>query len=75
MTKYSKYKEQIKKAAAFILDKMKMQPQIAVVLGSGLSSYADYAFSERGEINYSDIPYLPITTVSGHRSKLYYGHI
>jgi len=57
---------------------MAKTPEIAVVLGSGLSDYADIAFSDintRGEINYSDIPHLPVTTVAGHRGKLYFGYI
>lgn len=54
---------------------MKERPQIAIILGSGLSSYADTAFADRREISYSEIPNLPITTVSGHRGKLYYGRI
>lgn len=54
---------------------MKEKPLIAIILGSGLSSYADNAFTDRSEINYEDIPSLPKTTIQGHRGKLYYGHI
>ncbi|CAL6032376.1 Nucleoside_ribosyltransferase / Purine nucleoside phosphorylase [Hexamita inflata] len=75
MPYYSEYKKDIQKAADYILSHMGAKPQIAIILGSGLSSYADTAFTDRKEINYADIPNLPVTTVSGHRGKLYYGHI
>jgi purine-nucleoside phosphorylase len=44
-------------------------PDVAVVLGSGLSSLAD-AYEPLAEVRFSDLPYLRSTSISGHPGKL-----
>lgn len=73
---YSVYQSQIKQAADHVLKIMGTKAEISIILGSGLSSYADKAFKNgRKEIKYADIPGLPRTNVEGHRGTLYYGEI
>eukprot|EP00703_Trepomonas_sp_PC1_P004336 JAP92270.1 Purine nucleoside phosphorylase [Trepomonas sp. PC1] len=77
MLKHSEYRQNIDSAAEYILKKMGRKAEVAVILGSGLSDFADQGFTQgtRHEIKYADIPHLPITTVHGHRGKMYYGDI
>ncbi len=49
-------------------------PQVAVVLGSGLSSLAD-EFSERQALPYTAIHGMPQTTVVGHKGQLAWGKL
>jgi len=60
------------KSAKFIKDKSTLNPKIAIVLGSGLSSLTQ-ALTESVEIDYNDIPGFLKTSVKGHSSKLYVG--
>lgn len=48
------------------------QPQIGLVLGSGLSHLAA-SLNDAIEIEYADIPRFPIPTVAGHHGKLIVG--
>jgi purine-nucleoside phosphorylase len=47
------------------------RPQVALVLGSGLGSYADELLASRG-IDYAELG-LPCSTVPGHAGRLIYG--
>jgi purine-nucleoside phosphorylase len=62
------------KSAEFIKSKISLSPDIAIVLGSGLSDLAD-ALTESVEISYNDIPGFLKTSVTGHRGKLYIGNL
>lgn len=48
------------------------QPQIAVVLGSGLGGFVDH-LEDRVVIPYADLPGFPISSVHGHAGKLVLG--
>ncbi len=50
------------------------QPQIAVVLGSGLGGLAD-SMEVLGEISYADIDGFPVSTAPGHAGKFVYGRL
>ncbi|MCR5626213.1 MAG: purine-nucleoside phosphorylase [Lachnospiraceae bacterium] len=50
------------------------EPEIALVLGSGLGDFADNIEVE-GEISYSDIPDFPVSTAPGHAGKFVYGRL
>jgi len=65
--------ERAQEAANFIRSKCRRNPNIAVVLGSGLASFAE-SLSEAITIDYSEIPYFSSTTIEGHRGKLRIGH-
>ncbi|MGF1509600.1 MAG: purine-nucleoside phosphorylase [Myxococcota bacterium] len=51
------------------LEEVGPAPDLAVVLGSGLSALVG-PFEPVAEVRYSDLPYLPATTVTGHPGKL-----
>ncbi|MGB7435319.1 MAG: purine-nucleoside phosphorylase [Candidatus Acidiferrum sp.] len=61
-------------AAKFIKKKTKLQPKIALVLGSGLGGFAD-EFANAVRIPYSKIPYFPRSTAIGHAGQLVLGSV
>lgn len=50
------------------------EPDVALVLGSGLGAFADNIRIEK-EISYSDIPGFPVSTVPGHAGKFIFGYL
>jgi len=50
------------------------RPKIAIVLGSGLGNLVDF-IEEKVEIEYTEIPNFPVSTVAGHDGKLVFGKI
>jgi purine-nucleoside phosphorylase len=61
-------------AAQFILAHSEARPRIAVVLGSGLGSFADEV-SHATAIGYQEIPHLPRSTAIGHAGRLVMGEL
>jgi purine-nucleoside phosphorylase len=59
-------------AADYISGRIDGIPQTAIILGSGLGPLAD-SLEQPIEIDYSDIPGFPETTVTGHAGKLICG--
>ena len=57
---------------AFLKEKGFQNPQIGVVLGTGLGQLVNHLQVEV-EINYTDIPNFPVSTVEFHSGKLLYG--
>lgn len=55
-------------------EKIKFQPKIALVLGSGLGNYAD-SIQIENILNYRDIDGFPISTVAGHKGRFVFGYI
>jgi purine-nucleoside phosphorylase len=62
------------RAAKFILSKTKLRPKIALVLGSGLGSFAD-ELTGAVRIPYEKIPNFPRSTAVGHAGRLVIGKI
>ncbi len=60
-------KEAVRKVTDF-------EPDIALVLGSGLGGFAENIKIET-EIPYSDIPGFPVSTVPGHAGKFIFGYL
>src|ERR1019366_3975920 len=58
--------------AAFVFSQTKLRPQIGLVLGSGLGSFAD-DLTEAVRIPYADIPAFPRSTAVGHAGQLVMG--
>lgn len=50
------------------------KPKIALVLGSGLGSFAD-TVAIHGKIKSSEIPYYPVGSVQGHAGRIIFGTI
>ncbi|WHH60550.1 purine-nucleoside phosphorylase [Petroclostridium sp. X23] len=66
--------EKIKESAAYLKNKLNVQPDIAMVLGSGLGVLAD-EIEQAIEIDYAEIPNFPVSTVEGHAGKLVVGKL
>ena len=64
--------KKIKETATWLQERINVQPQIAIILGTGLGEMAD-EISVTKEISYTDIPNFPISTVEGHDGKLIFG--
>jgi len=66
--------DSIKKTAEFLSDKTNFNPEIEIILGTGLGGLVneiDIAHS----IDYTDIPNFPVSTVEGHSGKLIFGFL
>lgn len=61
-------------AAQFILARTVTRPRIAVVLGSGLGSFAG-ELRDAITIQYEDIPHFPKSTAIGHAGRLLIGSV
>ncbi len=66
--------EKAEEAAASLRARMQVTPRVAVVLGSGLGSFADH-LEQPVAIAYSDIPHFPRPTVEGHSGRLVVGTV
>lgn len=65
---------QIYEALEFIRLRCSFRPEVGIVLGSGLGSFANEIKSEF-EIPYNEIPHFPVSTVEGHSGKLVFGEL
>jgi purine-nucleoside phosphorylase len=59
-------------AAQHILAQTPIRPRIAVVLGSGLGTFAD-ELRDATALRYEDIPHFPMSTAIGHAGRLIIG--
>lgn len=66
--------DRAEESAKYILSRIKVLPQVAVILGSGLSSYYE-KIKEPVEIPYDEIPNFPPATAIGHQSRLVFGKL
>jgi len=73
MTQYYT-REQIEAVADHIRRNSRYQPQVGLVLGSGLNSLAE-AVEGADRIPYGEIPYFPQSTVEGHLGRLILGRL
>ncbi|KXG43343.1 purine-nucleoside phosphorylase [Tepidibacillus infernus] len=67
-------KLKIKDSSEWILKKVNIQPEIGLILGSGLGVLAD-EIEEAVQIPYSEIPHFPVSTVEGHKGQLVIGKL
>lgn len=61
-------------AAGYLRTKTKLRPRVALVLGSGLGSFADQ-LTHSIAIPYADIPHFPQTSAEGHAGRLVVGEL
>jgi purine-nucleoside phosphorylase len=66
--------EHVEQAKNYLLDKMGVEPEIAVVMGSGLSA-VDEILSGPQRIHYISIPHFPVPKVAGHRGQVVFGKV
>jgi purine-nucleoside phosphorylase len=61
-------------AAEFLLSQTPLRPQIGLILGSGLGSFAE-ELSEGIRIPYTVIPFFPRSTAIGHAGQMVIGYV
>jgi purine-nucleoside phosphorylase len=64
--------DQVTETAAFIKESCPEQPEIGIVLGSGLGGLAE-EIEEIWSKPYSEIVHFPVSTVKGHGGRLIIG--
>ncbi len=66
--------DKMKETAKFLKDLGILNPEIGIILGTGLGGVAKTILVEK-KIPYHDIPNFPVSTVSGHTGALIYGEL
>lgn len=66
--------EHIREARDYIQLKINIEPEIGLILGSGLGVLADQ-IENQTVIPYEEIPHFPKSTVEGHKGQLVIGHL
>ena len=66
--------EKLMKCHESLREHTQFEPEIALVLGSGLGSFADKIKVEE-VLNYKDIEGFPVSTVAGHKGRFVFGYI
>src|SRR5215468_11267819 len=66
--------EFVEQAKSYLLDKMGAAPEIAVIMGSGLSA-VDEILLRSHRIHYVLIPNFPVPKVAGHRGQVVFGKV
>lgn len=57
-----------------VKEKISFQPEIALILGSGLGDYAD-EIQIKETIEYTEIEGFPVSTVKGHKGRFVFGYV
>lgn len=65
-------KTQIAEAAAAIKKKAHFQPQVGIILGTGLGALVKEIKVE-AVVDYGDVPHMPRSTVETHHGKMHFG--
>jgi purine-nucleoside phosphorylase len=66
---------EIKEATDFLKKHGIIQPEVGVILGTGLGNLFVKEIKNPIEISYNSIPHFPVSTVEFHKGKLIYGEI
>src|SRR5437868_5668595 len=66
--------ELVEQARNYLLDKMGTPPEVAIIMGSGLSA-VDEILSGPQRIHYISIPHFPVPKVAGHRGQVVFGKV
>ena len=66
--------KKIVEATEYINQEFNLQPQIGIVLGTGLGGLVD-EIKVLKSISYTDIPHFPVSTVESHSGKLIFGEL
>ncbi len=65
----------LQKALEILKKKAEFKPEIAIVLGSGLGSFADECVKIHKTVDYKEIEGMPYSTVSDHKGRFVFGYI
>ena len=66
--------EKINETTSFLKEKINIEPEIGLILGSGLGTLANEIKNET-IIEYENIPNFPVSTVEGHEGRLVIGEL
>jgi purine-nucleoside phosphorylase len=66
--------DKVQESAGFVRSLYPQIPKYGVILGTGLGGFEDQ-LENRVEIDYKDIPHFPVSSVPGHKGKLYLGTV
>ncbi|MBN2892955.1 MAG: purine-nucleoside phosphorylase [Bacteroidales bacterium] len=66
--------EKFNQTADFIKSKIKIEPEVGIILGSGLGGLAD-RIENKFVLPYAEIPNFPVSTVEGHSGNLIFGKL
>lgn len=66
--------EKLQNCLSCIRKKTDFQPEVALILGSGLGDYAE-SIDIREEVSYSEIEGFPVSTVPGHKGRFVFGYV
>ncbi len=64
--------ELIRQTASYVRERAGFEPQIGIILGTGLGGLVD-EIEIATAIDYADIPNFPVSTVEGHHGRLIFG--
>lgn len=64
----------IQESAGFIREKTRVEPQIAIILGTGLGGLVK-EIDIKDTIPYQEIPHFPVSTVESHAGRLIFGNL
>ena len=64
--------QSVQDAASFLRRAIGSQPEVAIILGTGLGGITDH-ISVTERIPYSELPHFPESTVQGHKGDLVFG--
>ncbi len=64
----------IKETVSYIKSKIDLQPEIGIILGTGLGGMVD-EIEINTVLNYEDIPNFPVSTVESHHGKMIFGKL
>jgi purine-nucleoside phosphorylase len=70
----STYRRSVEEAADFVRARTTIQPEIGIILGTGLGMLAD-EIDHEADIDYDDLPHFPISTVESHHGRLILGSL
>jgi purine-nucleoside phosphorylase len=68
------YSEKLSEARRYLTDKIRILPEIGIILGSGLGGFVEI-IEDKVSIPYRDIPNFPVSTVEGHKGELVFGKV
>jgi purine-nucleoside phosphorylase len=66
--------ESVDQAKSYLLDKMGAEPEVAIIMGSGLSAVDEILIGSQ-RIHYVSIPHFPVPKVAGHRGQVVFGRV
>jgi purine-nucleoside phosphorylase len=64
--------EKIKESASFVKSKVSIEPEVGIILGTGLGGLV-HSIEQQQVLEYKDIPHFPLSTVEGHSGRLIFG--